>query len=163
MPFIYRLQKVLIFRMQKRDEQIEVVKLAEQEVQRIQAEIDKKKQEIFGVKQNMFKSHHTMMEAHDHYIKYLYDLIEKLEFDKQEAIKQLEAEKEKLLELEKAVKVLEKHKEKAKEAYLEEEKKIEMKRLDEVAGVKHYRKTLEAKLDAEEEELLEQLEANYEY
>jgi hypothetical protein len=38
---------------------------------------------------------------------------------------------------------LEKHKEKASEAYTKEQNQIEMKRLDEVAGLKHYAKTQE--------------------
>jgi flagellar export protein FliJ len=163
MAFVYRLQKILQFRMQKRDEQIEAVKQAELEVIKIQTEIDAKKQEIYGVKKNMYKAHHSMMEAHDNYIKHLYDLIEKLEEKKNEAIKILEEEKEKLIELEKAVKVLEKHKEKAKDAYLDEERILEMKRLDEVAGIKHFRKTLELKLEEEEEEMLKALEDQYEY
>lgn len=163
MPFVYRLQKVLQFRIQKRDEQIEEVKKAELEVIRIQTEIEKKQQEVYGVKKNMFKSHHSMMEAHDNYIKHLYVLIEKLEEQKNEAIKILEEEKEKLVELEKAVKVLEKHREKAKDAYLDEERILEMKRLDEVAGVKHFRKTLESKIEEEEEEMLKALEEQNEY
>lgn len=164
MPFKYRLEKVLIFRISKRDEQIEVVKAAEQEVIRIQNEIDQKKLEISAVKSNMYSAHHTMMEVYDNYIKHLYEVIEKLEEEKQEAIKKLEEEKEKLAELEKGVKVLEKHKERKKEEFLEEEKKAEMKTLDEIAGVKHYRQTQQRKADELEDELLEaEREFNQQY
>ncbi|MCK7485709.1 MAG: hypothetical protein MZU97_09255 [Bacillus subtilis] len=47
------------------------------------------------------------------------------------------------MELEKGVKVLEKHKEKMDEQYKEEQKKIEMKRLDEVASLKYFAKSQE--------------------
>ena len=43
MPFRYNLQKILNFRITKRDEQLEVVRKAQLEVQRIQQEIDNRK------------------------------------------------------------------------------------------------------------------------
>ena len=64
---------------------------------------------------------------------------------KKEAERQLEIEKEKLVECEKEVKVLEKHKEKAKEAYIEEEKIIENKQLSEVAVQKFFQRNRERK------------------
>lgn len=152
MPFKYRLEKVLTFRIQKKDEQVEVVKAAETEVQRIQNEIDKVKQTIASLKSQMYSAQHTMLETYDNYFKHLYETIDKLEEEKQEAIKKLQEERELLLELEKAVKVLEKHKEKAREEYLKEERIIEMKKLDEVASVKHFRQSLERKNDEAEEE-----------
>jgi len=151
MPFVYRLQKILNFRIQKKKEQLEAVKRAEREVQRIQNEIDKNKNLIVVLRQNMFNAHHTMMESYDIYIKHVYEIIEELEYQKELAIRKLNREKEKLIELEKAVKVLEKHKEKAYETYKDEENKAEMKRLDEVAGLKHYAKTQEKILDELEE------------
>jgi flagellar protein FliJ len=154
MPFVYRLQKILNFRIQKKKEQLEAVKRAEREVQRIQNEIDKNKNLIVVLRQNMFTAHHTMMESYDRYIKHVYEIIDDLEFQKELAIRKLNREKEKLLELEKAVKVLEKHKEKAYDAFKDEENKTEMKRLDEVAGLKHYAKT-QAKILDELEELQE--------
>lgn len=143
MPFRYRLDKVLKYRIQKRDEQLDVVRAAQREVMRIQAEIDKNVNTVDVLKKGIYQAHHTMMEAYDKYIKHLYEIIKKLEEDKQEAIKRLEYEKEVLAEREKEVKVLEKHKEKAREIYKEEEKKAEMKRLDEVAGQKYYAKMQE--------------------
>ena len=151
MPFRYRLQKVLNFRIQKKDEQLEVVKKAEQEVIRIQGVIDENKNTVSVLRQNMYSAPHTMMESYDNYLKHLYKVIEGLEEEKQDAIKVLNEERELLAELEKGVKVLEKHKEKAKEAYLLEEKKAEMKMLDEVAGVRHFRNTLEKRIDEAEE------------
>jgi len=144
MPFVYRLQKILNFRIQKKDEQIEVVKRAEREVQRIQNEINKNKNTVSVLRKSMYTAPHTMMENYDQYIKHLYDIIDQLEEEKLEAIEKLKEEKAILVELEKAVKVLEKHKEKAAAMYKEEEDRIEMKRLDEVAGLKHYARTQES-------------------
>lgn len=153
MPFDYRLQKILNFRIHKKQEQLEVVKQAEREVRRIQSEIDYNLNTISVLRKTMYTAPHTMMENYDIYIKHLYEIIEALEEEKRKAIEKLEEEKAKLVELEKAVKVLEKHKEKAHEQYKDEENKAEMKRLDEVAGLKHYSKTQERK----QEELLEEL------
>jgi hypothetical protein len=93
----------------------------------------------------------SMYEAYDNYLKHLYVKGENLELDRQEAQRALDEEKEKLRELEKAVKVLEKHKEHCREAYIEEEKKVELKQLSEVAIQKYFEKTREK----QEEELLE--------
>lgn len=153
MPFHYRLQKILDFRIKKKEEQLQVVILAQQEVYRIEGLIDKNNIEIDSTRENMRKADFMMMEAYDNYLKHLYQKGEQLEVQKQEAIEKLEEEKEILIELEKAVKVLEKHKERALEAYKEEEKVIELKRLSEVAVQKHFAKTKELN----EEELLEEL------
>lgn len=151
MPFVYRLQKILNYRIQKKDEQVEAVKLAEQEVARIQNEIDNHKNTISVLRQNMRSALHILMESYDLYIRHINNLVEQLEEEKIQAILKLQEEKEKLLELEKGVKVLEKHKEKAVEQYKEEEKRIEMKRLDEVAGLKHFAIAQERKQEEEEE------------
>ena len=59
MPFRYNLQKILNFRITKRDEQIEVVKRAQMEVDRIQNEINKKYQEIANTKADMKQAQKT--------------------------------------------------------------------------------------------------------
>ncbi|OGI01969.1 MAG: flagellar export protein FliJ [Candidatus Melainabacteria bacterium RIFOXYA12_FULL_32_12] len=151
MPFVYRLQKILNYRIQKKDEQIEVVKKAEQEVHRIQNEIDNNKQTVLELRQNMRMAAHVLMESYDVYIKHINDIIDQLEYQKTLAIQKLQEEREKLVELEKAVKVLEKHKEKAYEQYKDEENKAEMRRLDEVAGLKHFAKSQEIKQEELEE------------
>ncbi len=153
MPFQYRLQKILDFRIKKKEEQLQVVILAQQEVYRIEGLIEANNQEISSTRTNMRKADFMMMEAYDNFLKHLYEKGEELESDRQKAIENLEMEKEKLVELEKAVKVLEKHKERALEVYKEEEKTIELKRLSEVAVQKHFAKTR----DLNEEELLEEL------
>ena len=99
-----------------------------------------------------------MYEAYDTYLKHLYDKGEALEEDRKKAQEALDIEKDKLRELEKAVKVLEKHKEHSKEAYIEEEKKAELKQLSEVAIQKYFAKT-----KAKQEEELEELMKNPKY
>ena len=153
MPFRYRLQKILDFRIKKKEEQLRVVILAQQEVHRIEGLIELNKKEIASTIVNMRKADFTMLEAYDNFLKHLYQKDEQLHLDRQRAIEILEQEKEKLIELEKAVKVLEKHKERAHETYKEEEKTLELKRLSEVAVQKYFAKTKELN----EEELLEEL------
>ena len=116
MPFKYRLQKVLDFRIRKKEEQLQEVLKAKNEVDRIQALINANNKEIAGVIHIMrTTTDFRMMDNYDKYLKHLYKKGEELENQKQEAIKVLEIEKAKLVEREKEVKVLEKHKENAKE------------------------------------------------
>lgn len=146
MPFRYRLQKVLDFRIRKKEEQLQEVLKAKAEVDRIQGLIDANQQEINGVIQTMrTTTDFRMMDAYDKYLKHLYVKAEELEVQKQEAIKQLEIENAKLVEREKEVKVLEKHKENALIAYKEEEKQAELKQLSEVAVQKYFQRSKEKK------------------
>lgn len=156
MPFRYRLQKILDFRIRKKEEQLQEVQKAQAVVLKIEALIERNNKEIAETRINMRQADFMMYESYDNYLKHLYVKGENLEIDRQKALEVLEAEKEKLRELEKAVKVLEKHKEHAREAYLEEEKQAELKRLSEVAVQKYFAKTKEAR--EEEEKLLSQEE-----
>lgn len=126
---------------------------AQEEVYRIERLIQENNKEIASTKINMRKADFMMLEAYDNYLKHLYEVDEKLQEDKKQAEEILRQEKEKLIELEKAVKVLEKHKEHAKEEYMEEEKKLELKQLSEVGIQKFFAKTKEKN----EEEMLEEL------
>ena len=153
MPFRYRLQKVLDFRIRKKEEQLQEVLKAKAEVDRIQGLIEANLQEINGVIHTMrCTTDYRMMDTYDKYLKHLYVKGEELEVQKQQAIEQLEIEKEKLVECEKEVKVLEKHKEKALEAYKEEEKQIEMKQLSEVAVQKYFQRSRERKEEEGEDD-----------
>ena len=152
MPFRYRMQKMLDFRIRKKEEQLQEVIKAKNEVDRIQGLIDDNNLEISGVIQIMrTTSDFRMMDSYDKYLKHLYEKGEELEKQKEEAIKALEIEKEKLAQCEKEVKVLEKHKERALEQYKAEEKAAEIKQLSEVAVQKYFQKTSERK----EEEAIE--------
>lgn len=153
MPFRYRLQKVLDFRIRKKEEQLQEVLKAKREVDRIQGLIDANNQEIAGVIQTMRSTtDFRMMDAYDKYLKHLYEKGEELEQLKQEAIQKLEIEKQKLVECEKEVKVLEKHKEKMLEAYKEEQKQIENKQLSEIAVQKYYQRNKERKEEEGEDD-----------
>lgn len=151
MPFRYRLQKILDFRIRKKEEQLQNVRNAQAMVLKIEGLIERNNQEISSTRVNMRQADFSMYEAFDNYLKHLYIKGENLEVDRQKAQEALDEEKDKLRELEKAVKVLEKHKEHSREAYLEEEKQAELKRLSEVAIQKYFAKTR----DQQEEELAE--------
>ena len=162
MPFRYRLQTILEFRIRKKEEQLQEVRKAQALVLKIEGLIERNNKEISQTRINMRQADFTMYEAYDNFLKHLYIKGENLETDRQNALDALEIEKDKLRKLEQAVKVLEKHKERAKEVYLEEEKAEELKRLSEVAIQRHFAKTRDSK--EEEEKILEQLrqiEGNY--
>jgi len=160
-PFRYRFEKVLKYRIQKRDEQFNAVREAQNAVIKIQAEIDGHVNTINLLRKSMRSAPHYLMENYDVYIKHLNDVVQQLEEEKQKAIERLEEEKEKLRELEKAVNVLEKHKEKAREVYKEEEKRAEMKILDEVATQRYFaqkQERLAEELSEEERRILNDLQ-----
>ncbi len=163
MPFRYKLQKILNFRITKRDEQQEVVKKAQMEVERIEKEIQDKYREIAGVQADMKLAEPIMLASYDNFIKHLYTQVAELEVQKEEAQKRLEEEQEKLTECEKNVKVLEKHKDKKKEEYLKEEKERELKQMNETASIKHFRMQKEQQEELELEEYLKRWKDDYEY
>lgn len=159
MPFRYRLQKILDFRIRKKEEQLQNVRNAQALVLKIEGLIERNNKEIASTRMNMRQADFSMYEAYDNFLKHLYVKGENLEADRQKAQQALDIEKDKLRELEKAVKVLEKHKEHSKEAYIEEEKKAELKLLSEVAIQKYFAKTKE-KQEEEQEEILKELMKN---
>lgn len=151
MPFRYRLQKALEFRKRKKEEQLQIVIKAQQEVYRIEGAIELNNREIESTRVNMRKSPVYLLEAYDNFLKSLYEKAEKLEQEKIEAEKVVQEEQKKLMEREKDVKVLEKHKERMFEIYKEEEKAAELKRLSEVAVQKHFARKKAEEEDAERE------------
>lgn len=153
MPFKYRLQKVVEFRIRKKEEQLQVVIKAQAEVNRIEGLIEQNKQTIAKTRKDMRTADPMMYESYDNFLHHLYEIAEQLESQKQEALAKLEYEKKVLVEREKDVKILEKHKEKMKEAYLAEEKAAELKRLSEVAVQKHFQKTKTKEEDDAQEAL----------
>ena len=145
MPFVYRLQKILDFRIRKKEEQLLAVQRAQREVTIAEQNITKNNQEIELTKEHQKKADYLMFEAYDKFIHYLWEKGKELEVIKEEKIRKLQEEIHKLVELEKAVKVLEKHKEKNKEAYLEEEKAAELKMLSEIAVQRHFQHSFMAR------------------
>ena len=151
MPFVYRLQKILDFRIRKKEEQLLVVQKAQQAVYMAEQRIRENEAEIQQTVQNRKTADFRMMEYYDKYLHHLWDKAEALEQERQRLQAILDEEKQKLVKLEQAVKVLEKHKEKQKEAYLEEEKAKELKQFSEIGVQRFFIQSREK----EEEELLE--------
>lgn len=156
MPFRYRLQKVLEFRIRKKEEQLAVVQKAQQAVFIAEENIRKNEEEIRTTKLNMRQADPMMYETYDKYLIHLWDKAEKLEQIREEAQQKLDEEKAKLVKLEQGVKVLEKHKEKHREAYIAEEKAAELKQYSELGVTRFFRQSHE-KIE-EEEEILKKLE-----
>ena len=152
MPFVYRLQKILDFRIRKKEEQLLVVQKAQQEVYLAEQRIRENEAEIQQTIINRKTADFSLMEYYDKYLHHLWDKAEALEQERQRLQAILDEEKVKLIKLEQAVKVLEKHKEKQKEAYLEEEKAQELRQFSEI-GVQRFFLHSREKEEEESEEL----------
>ncbi|MBR1943006.1 hypothetical protein IJ843_04665 [bacterium] len=159
MPFVYRLQKVLDFRIRKKEEQLLVLQKAQQALYIAEADIQRNNEEIAVTKQAQRQADFTMMEAYDNYLHHLWEKGEQLEIIRQEKEQIVQQEVQKLVELEQAVKVLEKHKEKSKDAYVAEQKAIELKNMSELGVQRYFQQARETR---EEEELLEQYQKDLE-
>lgn len=157
MPFRYRLQKVLDFRIRKKEEQLLVVQKAQQAVYIAEENIRRNQAEIEATKKGLRTANPMMYEAYDKYLVHLWEKAEELEQIRQQAQEQLEIEQQKLVKLEQAVKVLEKHKERHREVYIEEEKAAELKQYSELGVVRYFRQSQD-KLEQEEAELLKELQ-----
>jgi flagellar export protein FliJ len=156
MPFKYRLQKVLEFRIRKKEEQLLVVQKAQQAVFIAEENIRKNEEEIRTTKLNMRQADPMMYDTYDKYLIHLWDKAEKLEAIRVEAQQKLDEEKVKLVKLEQGVKVLEKHKEKNKDAYIAEEKAAELKKYSELGVTRYFRQSQER--NEEDEAILKKLE-----
>ena len=137
MPFVYRLQKILDFRIRKKEEQLLVVQKAQHEVFLAEQRIRENEEEIQQTIDNRKTADYRMMEYFDKYLHHLWDKADALEAERKRVQAILDEEKMKLVKLEQAVKVLEKHKDKQKEAYLEEEKAKELRQFSEI-GVQRF-------------------------
>ncbi len=151
MPFRYRLQKFLEIRIKRKEEQLQEVIKAQNEVIRIENLIEENKREILQIRSDMRKADPHMFERYDNYLKHLYEKGEQLEKEKEEALQELEKQKEILKEREKEVNVLDKHKEHKREEYLYEQKAAELKQLSEIGSQKHFRMTQEQKEESGED------------
>lgn len=156
MPFRYRLQKILDFRIRKKEEQLLVVQKAQQAVFVAEENIRKNNEEIRATQMNMRQADPMMYETYDKYLIHLWEKAEQLEQIRVEAQRQLDIEKQKLIKLEQAVKVLEKHKEKSRDIYREEEKQAELKQYSELGVTRYFAQSRE-KQEEEEQEILRQL------
>ena len=149
MPFRYRLQKILEFRIRKKEEQEAVVQKAQQAVHQAEMDIKQNNDEIAQTAQAKRMADYRMMEYYDKYLHHLWDKAEELEKKREEAQKVLDDEMEKLVKCEQEVKVIENHKEKKKEQFIAEEKAAELKMFSELGVQRHF---IRAKENEQEED-----------
>ena len=157
MPFVYRLQKFLDFRIREKEKQLLEVLKAQNEVRLAEQRILENNQEIEQTIENRKTADFKMMEYYDKYLHHLWDKADALEAERQRLQAILDEEKAKLVKCEQAVKVLEKHKEKQKDAYIEKKKAKELKQFSEIGVQRFYIHTKEKN---EEDEAFEQAELN---
>lgn len=151
MPFVYRLQKILDFRIRKKEEQLAVVQKAQMAVYEAEQRILENQEEIRQTIKDRKHADYKLMEYYDNYLHHLWDKADALEAERNRLQAILDEEKAKLVKLEQAVKVLEKHKEKQKDAYLEEEKAAELKQFSEIGVQRFFIQTRERNEEEEEE------------
>ncbi len=96
MAFSYRLQKFLEIRIKKKEEQLQEVIKAQNEVNRIELLIIKNNENILATRENMRRSDPMMYEGFDKFLKHLYEEGERLQEELNKAIEALNYEKEQL-------------------------------------------------------------------
>ncbi len=145
MPFRYRLQKVLDFRINQKEEQLMRVQKAQSAVNEAENNIKKNNQNIVDTKNGMRSADPSLYDYYDKFLKHLYEEAERLEQVRKELQEILDEEIRKLVKCEQNVKVLEKHKDKNKEIYIAEEKAQELKTFSDIGVTRFYRKKTENK------------------
>ncbi len=156
MPFRYRLQKILDFRINQKEEQRMKVQKAQQAVYQAEQDIKKNNQDILDTKEGMRAADPMMYESYDNFLKHLWEKAEQLEAVRADLQRKLDIEVQKLVKCEQAVKVLEKHKEKNKDIYLQEEKAAELKQFSEL-GVTRFFKQSQERAEEEQQDMLREL------
>ena len=98
MPFVYRLQKILDFRIRKKEEQLLVVQKAQQAVYVAEQKIRENEEEIQQTIQNKRnEKDFRMMEYYDKYLHHLWDKADALEAERARLQSILDEEKKALL------------------------------------------------------------------
>ena len=143
MPFRYRLQKVLDFRINQKEEQLMRVQKAQSAVNEAENNIKKNNQAIVDTKNGMRSADPSLYDYYDKFLKHLYEEAERLEQVRKELQEILDEEIRKLVKCEQNVKVLEKHKDKNKEIFIQEEKAQELKTFSDIGVTRFYRKKTE--------------------
>lgn len=156
MPFRYRLQKILDFRINQKEEQRMKVQKAQQAVYQAEQDIKKNNQDILDTKEGMRAADPMMYESYDNFLKHLWEKAEQLEAVRADLQRKLDIEVQKLVKCEQAVKVLEKHKEKNRDIYLQEEKAAELKQFSEL-GVTRFFKQSQERAEEEQQDMLREL------
>jgi flagellar protein FliJ len=137
--FAYRLQKVYDMRLRKKKEQEQVVLEAQAKVRKAEAEVTRIINERHQLQSLLHQAEPMMMQVYDTYIHKLRGDETKAQAAVRRAEKQLEDEEALLRQYHQDLEALEKHKENQKELWKAEQKAIEMKQLDEVAGQRYFR------------------------
>lgn len=159
MPFRYRLQKVLDFRIRKKEAQLLEVQKAQQAVYEAEERIRQNEAEIQQTILNKKTADFRMMEYYDNYLHHLWDKADVLEQERQRVQAILDEETQKLVKCEQEVKVVEKHKEKQRDAYLEEEKAQELKQFSEIGVQRFFIHSRETEEELALQEELKRIEA----
>jgi len=97
MPFRYRLQKILDFRINQKEEQRMKVQKAQTAVNEAELNIKKNNQDIKDTKEGMRSADPMMYENYDNFLKHLWKKAEELEIKRQELQKLLDIEIQKLV------------------------------------------------------------------
>ena len=92
MPFRYRLQKVLDFRINQEEEQRMKVQKAQQAVFEAEQNIKKNNQDILDTKAGMRSADPMMYEAYDNFLQHLWEKAEQLEQIRQDVQHKLDIE-----------------------------------------------------------------------
>ena len=79
MPFRYRLQKILDFRINQKEEQRMKVQKAQQAVYQAEQDIKKNNQDILDTKEGMRVANPMMYESYDNFLQHLWQKAEQLE------------------------------------------------------------------------------------
>src|SRR6478609_5071865 len=137
--FVYRLQKVYEMRERKKKEQEQRVIDAQKAVREVEQAIEAKQDERRQVKESITSLPTSMMEFSDRFIHHLNQQIDQLREDLRHAEIRLEEERQLLNKAHAELEALTKHKEKMEEEWFEEEKRKELKQLDEVASQRYFR------------------------
>lgn len=147
MPFKYRLEKVLKIREGELDQAILEMKRSEEHLRHVSlalSETIEKRNDLHAELINEGINHATL---YVNTINKLNDEIEKLEVELQKAQERLIQAKQGVVEARAKLEALKRHREKKEREYLDEEKRRENIRLDEIGVLKHARELLEARED----------------
>jgi len=154
--FVYRLQKVYELRERKKKEQEQRVIDATKAVREVEQAIEAKYEERRQVKEQMLSLPTSMMEYSDRFLHHVNQQIDQLNEDLRHAEIRLNEERVLLNKAHAELEALTKHKEKMEEEWFEEEKRKELKQLDEVASQRYFRMGQE-RLSEEMDDLAEEL------
>jgi flagellar biosynthesis chaperone FliJ len=141
--FVWRLLKVYEMYQRRKQAQEQRVQEAEARYRAAVADVANQQQTIVKLKQDMKTAHYTYFEIYDRYLEVAHQELVRLEQVRDMRLEEITEEKRKLREIQQDIDALEKHREKSREVWLEEEKAIEMKQLDEIGAQRYFRQMAE--------------------